>query len=140
MKPSHENVDTQTDEVATRSLLIQTDAMEQATNSTQTDAVPATTTTTTTGSSLVNKLASKSSSSIASSTGGGSQQGATPSPELIQLKTRIDNLILEKNSLRVRNEELMQDLEAANKKLTAALANPPPAAVPIQQPVSEIDE
>lgn len=137
MKPSHENVDTQTDEVATRSLLIQTDAMEQATNSTQTDAVPATTTT---GSSLVNKLASKSSSSIASSTGGGSQQGATPSPELIQLKTRIDNLILEKNSLRVRNEELMQDLEAANKKLTAALANPPPAAVPIQQPVSEIDE
>ena len=138
MKPSHENVDTQTDEVATRSLLIQTDAMEQATNSTQTDAVPATTTTT--GSSLVNKLASKSSSSIASSTGGGSQQGATPSPELIQLKTRIDNLILEKNSLRVRNEELMQDLEAANKKLTAALANPPPAAVPIQQPVSEIDE
>jgi hypothetical protein len=139
MKPSHENADTQTDEVATRSLLIQTDAMEQVTNSTQTDVVTATTTTTT-GSSLVNKLASKSSSSIASSTGGGSQQGATPSPELIQLKTRIDNLILEKNSLRVRNEELMQDLEAANKKLTAALANPPPAAVAIQQPVSEIDE
>ena len=139
MKPSLENVDTQTDDVATRSLLIQTDAMEQVTNSTQTDAVPSTTTTTTTtGSSLVNKLASKSSSSIASSTG---PQAATPSPELIQLKTRIDNLILEKNSLRVRNEELMQDLEAANKKLTAALANPPPAAVAIQQPpVSEINE
>ena len=137
MKPSLENVDTQTDDVATRSLLIQTDAMEQVTNSTQTDAVPSTTTTTT-GSSLVNKLASKSTSSIASSTG---QQAATPSPELIQLKTRIDNLILEKNSLRVRNEELMQDLEAANKKLTAALANPPPAAVAIQQPpVSEFNE
>lgn len=137
MKPSHENVDTQTDDVPTRSLLIQTDAMEQVTNSTQTDTVAATTST---SSSLVNKLASKSSSSIASSTGGGSQQ-ATPSPELIQLKTRIDNLILEKNSLRVRNEELMQDLEAANKKLTAALANPPPTAVAIQQqPVSEIDE
>lgn len=47
---------------------------------------------------------------------------AEPSPELAQLKTRIDNLILEKNSLRARNDELAQELDSANRKLTVTQA------------------
>lgn len=101
--------------------MVQTDSIDLVANSTQTDAAATTASASASSSSIAaNKTASKSSSSISSS----STQNA-PSPELTQLKTRIDNLILEKNSLRVRNDELAQDLDAANRKLAAALATQP---------------
>lgn len=115
IKPRKTSQEVQTEAATVQSSLSQTDITEQTSSSTQTDAPSSSST-----ASLNSKTVSKSSSSI-STTG--------MSPEMTQLKTRIDNLILEKNSLRVRNEELSQDLEAANRKLENALANQPPQVI-----------
>lgn len=92
----------QTDTVDFHSSVTQTDKINKVDNFVQTEQHLSQTNTT----MISNKpSATKSSSSISSTTS-----------ELV-LKTRLDNLILEKNSLRARNEELIQELEATNNKM-----------------------
>lgn len=42
--------------------------------------------------------------------------GSATSHELTLIRTRMDSLILEKNSLRARNDELIQELNSISKK------------------------